>query len=161
MLCRCLDPVLKGLATSISCLLKCLLLELWDTLRSSCWEEAEGNQVEGPHVEDWCSVSPSCHGSSSQLFRSPGEGPRHHVHRWAVSSVLSEFPMHRFMSEINDYCFKPQSVGVVCYAATDKQNIHTAVTCTAQVDLTQVAWLWSDVFSKYSVQCICYPECCA
>lgn len=44
------------------------------------------------------------------------------------------------MSKMN-YYFKPQSFGVICYIAVNKQNSYYAY--TSQVVLTQVIWLQS------------------
>ena len=39
-----------------------------------------------------------------------------------------------------------------------KQNIYMAITFTTQVDLTQVAWLWSGVVNKCSLPYLRYPD---
>lgn len=90
------------------------------TLNSLCWEEAEGRQAEGSCVRLMPNEPPLVMAVAPSYSSHPAKAPDILILRGTFSTVPSEFLTHRFMSKINDYCFKPQNVEVICFAAIDK-----------------------------------------
>lgn len=69
--------------------------------------------------------------SWKQVPQPSGELPQLRPAEQRKASLTLHGPNYRLVSKVSDYCFKPLSFEVVCYAANDSQNgfVSTIDTC--------------------------------